>query len=178
MRHQLVSCAFSDIELIIAGPNLTLSDAQPSRFIDAYSTANFTIDFLSFPANSQSDICVFSYYESERNLYYPTIAFPVLNSTRDKPMYYNYANPNGTEYVYSDSTGVKVGPEHQKSLVGPIVGGVLGGVALLAIIIVGLVFWERRRRRKVKEIQKLGGVELQDDGGSRAPPPYTPAAAP
>ncbi|CAL1707175.1 unnamed protein product [Somion occarium] len=44
----------------------------------------------------------------------------------------------------SDSTS----PTTHSSIVGPVVGGVVGGVVLIAFIVVGALFWRRRRRQQ------------------------------
>ncbi|TCD67397.1 hypothetical protein EIP91_012432 [Steccherinum ochraceum] len=43
-----------------------------------------------------------------------------------------------------------------KSIVGPVVGGVVGGLALLSTVVGALLFWRRRQRRQYPHVEKLG----------------------
>lgn len=124
------------------------------------------------PSDPAEDLCTLFFYDTERALYYPTIAIPVVNATRDKPLYYDYLNPNGIEYHYSEGVTHTIAKKGS-SKVGIIVGAVLGGFAGLAIVALGVFFWEWRKR-KAKKLRKNVELELQDRN-ENAPPAYTPA---
>ena len=46
----------------------------------------------------------------------------------------------------SSPTGGQDNVQHKSSSTGPIVGGVVGGIAIIALILLGVVFWRRRSR--------------------------------
>jgi len=52
------------------------------------------------------------------------------------------------------------------SIVGPVVGGVVGGLGLIAIIVLAFVFWRRRQRRKFA----FGGRMDMDEMATSSPP--------
>ncbi|KAI0079994.1 hypothetical protein K474DRAFT_1769896 [Panus rudis PR-1116 ss-1] len=68
------------------------------------------------------------------------------NSLAFPPAFDTTAAPNPTPSSVDLGTGAVT--SHSTRRVGPIVGGVIGGIALLILLIVAFILWRRRRRRR------------------------------
>ncbi|ORY14334.1 hypothetical protein BCR34DRAFT_238973 [Clohesyomyces aquaticus] len=164
-----------------AGPGQVVGKAQPTRW-----TFQFLRDSSPDPPSTNppsnsgpaQDICVFFSYDSENQIYYPSTAFEIINTTRQPQSYlYTVDSPAGSTYT---DVGIQKPQKKDNSKLGAILGSVLGTLFLLAVVVAAVFWWRRRAARRngqgkvmvVEEDTELQRVERPASVAATLPPAY------
>ena len=166
------------------GPNGTRSRSGVGQAFEGLPSYIWTFEFLtefddspSLPsAEIASETCVFFHHDSDGDVFYPTIAFSTLNTTRQgQPYIFTADSPLGTPYTPPRTPQSK---SQSNTKLAAILGSVLGSLALLAVVVT-LVVWRRKQsaaaaRGKKDAMESQTHVELERSESAKAslPPPY------